>query len=415
MILVKPDLNVSFSCPICSSALESVGWCISGTWSFADLACPNCSRQFFGELPVGLARKRQHLIDKESGEAWGPEAGFYSSTYARRVDKCVDIEVEIMEHVSDALILNCVDWLYGHSLLKLLNAQRHLDEAPGHGLIVMVPRHLRWLVPDGVAQVWTVDISPSEALNWNEGFANEVERLSKRFQRVWLSRALSHPHPSQVEISRFTRVSPFDVSKWTEVVPTITFVWRDDRTWPRPVGIDRFINSVLYRLNQNWSSRFLCFKQERAVNKLFNLLIGKLEAVEFSVVGLATSSPTVVGCDKSISPTPSPKLEREWCERYARSHVVIGVHGSNMLLPSAHAGAVVELLPRERWGNFMQDLIPLRNDARAAIYCYRNLSFSAPIEEVAECVHALVRDHDYQLDEFMPHPSTDAKPLSGEL
>jgi len=71
-------------------------------------------------------------------------------------------------------------------------------------------------------------------------------------------------------------------------------------------------------------------------------------------------------------PAPDEASEREWCERYAASHVAVGVHGSNMLLPSAHAGAVVELLGAERWGNFAQGIL-FRDagDCRETFFRYR--------------------------------------------
>lgn len=400
MIPLQPELNVEFLCPYCSERLAASGWRIVGTWSFAELSCFSCGHHFFGELPVGLARQQQHLIDKASGQAWGPEADFYSATYMKRIDRPIRIQTEVKEPMSKVLLLNCIDWIYGHSLLKLLNAQRHLDALEDVGLVVLIPEKLRWLVPDGVAQVWSVDISHPEALLWNDGFAQEIRRLADPFDTVSQSRALSHPHPSEVEISRFSRVLPFPVSKWSDLPPAITYVWRDDRTWPPPRLVGRWINSLLYRLNEPWSSRFLLSRQQKAIRRLFKLLRDKFQSIDLAVVGFGEYEPSVEGAQISVSASPSRAIEHEWCERYARSHVVVGVHGSNMLLASAHAGAVVELIPQGRWGNAVQDLIPARHDARAAIYCYRNLPIHSPVGDVLECVHSLMRDHDFMMDEF---------------
>ncbi len=52
--------------------------------------------------------------------------------------------------------------------------------------------------------------------------------------------------------------------------------------------------------------------------------------------------------------------------------LVIGVHGSNMLLPTAHAGSLVELIGPERWGNFTQDvLFREAGDCRETFFRYR--------------------------------------------
>jgi len=47
------------------------------------------------------------------------------------------------------------------------------------------------------------------------------------------------------------------------------------------------------------------------------------------------------------------------------------VHGSNMLLPSAHAGMTIDLMPDDRWGNFAQDISYQEDDVRMGSYRYR--------------------------------------------
>jgi hypothetical protein len=41
---------------------------------------------------------------------------------------------------------------------------------------------------------------------------------------------------------------------------------------------------------------------------------------------------------------------------------VIGVHGSNMLLPSAHAGLTIDLMTNEKWYNMAQDILYQPNE-----------------------------------------------------
>ena len=84
--------------------------------------------------------------------------------------------------------------------------------------------------------------------------------------------------------------------------------------------------------------------------------------------------------------------ERGWCERYAASHVVVGVHGSNMLLPSAHAGGVVELIGPERWGNFTQDvLFRDAGDCRETLFRYRFVDELTPPPALARLVNMTLR------------------------
>ena len=71
-----------------------------------------------------------------------------------------------------------------------------------------------------------------------------------------------------------------------------------------------------------------------------------IASLDFAVAGLGTPE----GLPNKILDLRFSEVtvERALCDRYAQSHVVVGVHGSHMLLPSAHAGAVIELMPEER-------------------------------------------------------------------
>jgi hypothetical protein len=53
--------------------------------------------------------------------------------------------------------------------------------------------------------------------------------------------------------------------------------------------------------------------------------------------------------------------------------LAIGVHGSNMLLPSALARATVELIPAARWGNILQASLVREADPLEALYDHRFL------------------------------------------
>ena len=85
------------------------------------------------------------------------------------------------------------------------------------------------------------------------------------------------------------------------------------------------------------------------------------------------------------------ETEKEWCRLYSRSQIVVGVHGSNMLLPSALAGAVVELLPDDRLGNIVQDLLPGGTDPREALVRYRFISADAKPSLVTKLVASMLR------------------------
>lgn len=399
---LHPFTDADRECPYCRVRLSVKGWHIPGMRNLADLLCGRCGREFYGDLAAGQALYTPMLLEKATGAVHDPHgvgwfAGWLRDSYARRTDEPIPFDVREHRPVTrPVVLLNCLDTLYGHSLLKLLNAQYYLDRRADVDLLIMVPSFLAWMVPDGAAQVWSVGLPLRRETEWNEWLAREVRRRVEALDEVSLSHALSHPRPDEFDIERFTRVEPFPLGEWDArlVRPTVTFIWRDDRPWRAPAATAPA--SRRERLGRLISppSRPRGGQAE-LVSELAEALRRDLPALDFAVAGLAGA----VGRGEFpdwFEDLRRPKLddaaERGWCERYAASHVVVGVHGSNMLLPSAHAGGVVELIGPERWGNFAQDIL-FRDagDCRETLFRHRFVDELTPPPTLAQLVSLLLR------------------------
>jgi hypothetical protein len=234
------------------------------------------------------------------------------------------------------------------------------------------------MVPDGVAAIWTADLPLRRGIEWNDWLAAEIKRQIGPLEECWLSVALSHPHPSDYDIERFTRVRPFPIDEWDTRLerPTVTFIWREDRIWQNVSQYGRF-----QRLMQTL---------ERRLGLAQHLLHEQKQQVVALAQALWRAFPPDRITDMR-SLEINEYVEKAWCERYAKSHVVIGVHGSNMLLPSAHAGAVVELVPVERWGNLIQDILVAGQDTRETMYRYKSLPLNTSLTVVAKVTKSLLR------------------------
>ena len=91
----------------------------------------------------------------------------------------------------------------------------------------------------------------------------------------------------------------------------------------------------------------------------------------------------------------SEGVERAWVKAYAASQVVVGVHGSNMLLPTAHAAGCVEILPHDRVGNIVQD-ISVRWHDRMQLFLYRFVDeFASPRTVAAQVVSIFTEFSNY--------------------
>lgn len=141
--------------------------------------------------------------------------------------------------------------------------------------------------------------------------------------------------------------------------------------------------------------------QNFKVKKLFKLLYNKFPQANFTVAGLGTSTsfPQWIE-DKRVSEY-TDDLERVTCKIYSESRLVIGVHGSNMLLPSAHAGMVIDLMPVNRWGNFAQDILYQEKDNRVASFRYRFLPISTKVYLISKIAFFQIKGYQSFINQMM--------------
>lgn len=422
--------EVDLLCPHCSIRLDVAGWLVPGMRCLAELRCTRCARDFYGDLPAGQGLYTPQLIERETGivhDAYGVAwfADWMRNSYAERTSEAVEVTTRKATGQPNraAVLLNCLDTLYGHALLKLLNAQHYLDARTNLDLIVVVQSALAWLVPAGVKETLVVNLPLCDGTQWNEFVAKKIRDAVERYETCYLSPAFSHPSACDFAIERFTGVAPFQLDEWDERAarPTVTFISRDDRLWhdERKTGATRKMTAKIKRKLINRVHSF--GEQPSRIVRLAETLRHTLPRLDFAVVGFGVRGGLPKWITDAREKNIDEKIERAWCRRYAESHVVIGVHGSNMLLPSAHAGAVIELVPADRWGNILQDfIVPCLNvpraDARETMFRQRLMPLSTSPEIVAHLADTIIRFYEpmrrLMATEFCRHtPDNDLKNL----
>ena len=400
MICLKPTLESgAFDCPQCGWRLTAKGFLIPGMRNLADLFCEKCAGEFYGDLAAGQAIYTPILLDKKNGAVFDDYqvewfSGALADSYKRRTDKPLRFETRKFSAIRNkVVVLNCLDYLYGHSLLKLLNAQHYLDEKPDFSLIVIAPPFLEWLLPVGIAEAWIVDLPLKRGGEWNDWLANEIAARLESFAEVFLSVAFSHPHPADFDIERFTKVKPFALEKFADIQanPVVTFIWREDRLWENNDGgaVGKFKRGFGFSIDK------IAAQTEKIV-RFAETLRARFANLAFAVVGLGAIGKFPAWIADLRLTELTAETEREWCERYAQSHIVIGVHGSNMLLPSAHAGATIEIIGAERYGNFLQDILPRGTDTRETMFRYRFVPPSSAPADLAQLAATMLRYEDFR-------------------
>lgn len=417
MIPLHPLPPSTHDCPSCRIPLVVRDWYMPGMRKLADLHCAQCGAEYFGDLPSGWGLYHPCLLDKRSGSVvshstWYTRwyVGWLEASYRNRdaTSAPLGFEVESFRPLRRPVLLNVIDRLYGHSLSPLLGAQYYIDHRKDVDLVILVPRALRWMVPDGAAEVWTVDLPFARGAEWNDWLAARIRRQicdSPPLAREWwLSLGITFPHPSEFDISRFTGVAPFDPAGWQSghCRPSVSFIWREDRTWPDPLSGGRTLRrgyQGLRRLARGAVDRWYARAQRRWVIRLAAAMRREFPGLDFAVIGFGKPGGMPSWITDLRATGMDAQRERDWCRRYAASHLVIGVHGSNLILPSAHAGSMIELVPTERWPMLGTTVAAPTTDVEEGICRYQFLPATTRPAVLAQIAGHLLRHQAfYRLD-----------------
>jgi hypothetical protein len=409
MIQIKPRLNQTATCPHCGGGLAADRLLWQGMHVGTQADCQSCGAEIFTDLAVGHAHYGGCQVDAQNGKVWGSAEtmSWLGQPLLRSLQNPnlqeITIQTETFKSCRQVIVLNCIDFLYGHSLLKLLNAQTHLDHHPEYGLIVIVPPFLRWMVPPGVAEIWQVDIPLRHGQSFYPHFDRWVNQELQRFDQVYVSKAYSHP--AQFDITRFTQVAPHDFADPFR----ITFIWREDRLWIDPLAARALQKIKQQPIALHW--------QNQRLQTLFQRLRQQFPQAQLTVTGLGQQTQFPDWIDDRRVQRFTADLERQICQVHRQSRLVIGIHGSNLLLPSAHAGMSLDLMPDDRWGNIVQDILYQEPDPRRAAYRYRYIPAQTPTPTVAAIATSMIDQYPHFIDRMAEdaaesHISADPSALS---
>ena len=364
MLKIYPEIEFSAKCPSDEAELDVTGVVIPGMRCLANATCSTCGNRYYIDLPVAQALWSPIILNQATAEIYNPlemagDMVWFSNPLKEGFQNPVTSEIVPTVHkffdADRIIIVNCLDFLYGHCLLRLLNVQRYLDHSPELGCCVLVPTQLVHLVPDGVAEIWEFPVPIKEGWKWYLSLERWMqEQLTKR-KECFLSPAYYLPSNRVYDLRRFVRNLPDLSEQIGKDQPVILFNYREDRLWGR---------SLAY--------------QQRNLQKLYNHLSAIFPEMAFVLVGFGHQNQLQATGAKLIDlRTNKFDVERDrlWLAYMSVADCVIGVHGSNMLLPSGLAKSTIELVPRSRLGNTVQDFLfaSTDQDIRDALLFYRML------------------------------------------
>lgn len=404
MIQIKPYISAKCSC-VCGGDYNFSQLVWQGLHVCEKLKCANCGSERINSLPVNQSFLNPLSYYPETGLVYDAEGNEVKDNWfstklksvGSPVDEQVSVKIEKYSDHTEVLILNTLDYVYGHSLLYLLNLQRLIAAQKNIGIIVIIQPMMRWLVPEeGIAEIWTVQLGFQKFNNYYPALSEKINSEVSRFKSVWLSEGHPIPTNENIHIEKFTGIRPYSFIN-EPLNRGITFIWREDpdRLWVRNIFLLKGFKKLGFR-------KILIPLQYLRVISLFGYLNRKLgNKFTYTVAGLGTFGTFPSYIEDHRVTKFDQETEKTLCRIYAESILVIGVHGSSMLLPSAHSGMTLSMMPSRRWGNYAEDILYSEQDVRLASFQKRIVPLNLSISDLKDIVLDMVTGRDHFIKKFI--------------
>lgn len=347
-IKIYPNIDYSIKCPVCKIKMKNLEFVCNGIRNLSKCFCQVCKDEYFVDLPSGQSLYTPMSVNVRTKAVYGDsQPEWYKDPLVNGLNNKIYDMVKITKKTSydskSLILFNCLDYLFGHSLLKIFNL--YSNEIDFKNCWVIAPMKFKKYIPKSIGKVWLVDIEIKKLSQWYENINQQINAELPKYESVFLAELQSHP---EFKNDIFFEKSSLPVYQ-EKKEKRITLVYREDRTWGNGKLI-QYLN--LIRLIFIIKSRF----------KDYHISITGFGR-SFSFFNLVDD----LRVDVDVDEAPEDKWIKAWNE----SICVIGVHGSNLLLPSIYSYSVIELLPFDRFGNLLQDYFFSNQSVRESMFKYR--------------------------------------------
>lgn len=392
MIDLLPAPADRFACPCGAAELHVADFVLSGMIAFARTDCPSCKRRFLSRLHADFCRSEEFHCNLDSGEIHSTAPQWYHGQLMAALGSR-DRPPPQVDRLSrrplgpDVIVVNALDVVYGHCLHKLFSYSAVKEESDA-SFLAIVPDFLEWMVPATIDEVWVVREPRSQLCLWNAKIAEDMTRLAAGCRRLrYLDLAWGHT----VQIEDYSRVVPRDAG----ITPARIIVnWREDRCWTQRGRSLPRAEAVADQL--------------RLYTLLLETLRRHIPDLQAFVTGYGLTGDFPPWMQDLRIGKHDPLAEHAWAKVAGKSHLALGVHGSNMIMPSAHAAAAIEIVPRKKWPTVMVTWDAVNTlKATDALTRYRLVPDSSSVSDIAWL--ALVQIRRYQgraLGHAMRHAAT---------
>lgn len=403
-ILSTGALRAEFevACPRCGKPLVYDDVIFAGMPILLESHCPACGGEFLLHWPAGHALLHPTIVEVSTGAIFFDGSAWYPQAVERTLDSRdhplrgrLAVRGGERPRAASIVVVDCLDYVYGHCVLKALSAL-HYTREPNLDVIMIVQPQVAWLVPRGVYAVIEVDAKLSEGDRWIDELDATVKRLVDGYTTIRIAPTPSQPRLGAGDLALAAHGELAPVRFWETppgAPPQVALLLREDRLWigREPAWLERV------RLPAGLRRRRDLRRQHRRYGQVVRQTQSVVPDVRFVAIGLGRPGGLPAAVHDLRTESISPDDELRWCAEYARSDVVVGIHGSHMLLPSALAGAVVNILPHGKLPNIGQDLIiagEADREPKLCLFRYRILAEETRPATISETIVSILRDAD---------------------
>ncbi len=358
----------SATCPRCNSLeVNQKQLFFQGIHILRDSICNKCLLKFYQTLPVGhdalfptqFSKDGEFTVFVPSAKDWLALPLIRSMTSDAALK--AEFKVNRRQKFKDIVLVNCLDSCFGHVFTKLWNSVSLVDRHPELGVIVLISSQCEWLVPDQVAEIWLVDLPVKNCNKKIEGLDTFVQDELKHFETVYLSEAYTHLDHQKIDLEKLLKTPRFNLDEFNTKKPKICFVLRGDRFWhnSRPLNL-LYLTASKFGF-QKYISPIFGYRQMRLIKRTVELIQQQIPEVEIVLTGFGKAVKNSKIKDPRIMKIES-QHEVQRNEIYSQTHLIIGIHGSHMLVPSALTAGFIDLIPAYKLPHIVEDtVLPYKN------------------------------------------------------
>jgi hypothetical protein len=383
MIDLLPVPRDSFLCPCGAGPVTVDGFALPGMMPLAKTRCETCNRRFLFHLHTGFCSGSSLAIEEATGALHNlATASWYAYEMQQmwasrnRSSPAVTVRGAFDSQGRDVVLVNTMDPTYGHNIARLFAVSSVKRLFPDSAIVVIVGRFAAWLVPNSADQIWVVDAPLREMHLYNAQVDALTQELARKSARLRYAPIF---YGNNVNIEDFTKQPPYAVKSLEDILPArLVYNWREDRCWTY--------------LGRQMPPQEAVADQLRMASLLFEAVRKEIPDLQVTVTGYGKYGKFADWIEDLRILRQTDEAEQAWVRRYARAHVALGIHGSNMHLPSAHAAGSIEIVPPALWYTAHDTWEWVnRHNANNALQRYLKLPTSTSLSDFASIVFSHLR------------------------